>query len=90
MVHDPVSLLKPEKFYIDSAKIEVPRKTGIINSDEIHKRYGGYPIERGNIIFNKDTLKVIFFLKDYDRGRIYESTWNGEYLIHWRGIEASD
>jgi hypothetical protein len=80
MVHDPVSLFKKDKYYVDSVMLIVPGKTGFFKPNEISMiPRGGYPFVKGGIFITDDSVKVELFYDDYDDKEIKHFTYSGNY-----------
>jgi hypothetical protein len=86
MVHDPVSLLKPTKYYIDSMLFLVPNSANRVTSfDKIRTIPGGdYPFVQGSITFMGDSLSIYLLYNDYDDKKIDTFVWNRNYVVKWQ------
>jgi len=84
MAHDPVALLKPNRYYLDSAVFTVPNKIGFIKFEDVQMlQKGSYPFIKGGINMSSDSVRIDLSFDDYDDKIIRHSTWNGNYKIHW-------
>jgi len=86
MVHDPVSLLKPTKYYIDSMLFLVPNSLSKVTSFEKVQTIpgGGYPFVQGNITFLRDSVRIFLLYNDYDDKKIDTFVWSKDYVVKWQ------
>lgn len=86
MVHDPVSLFKPTKYYIDSMLFLVPNSANRVTSfDNIRTiPAGDYPFVQGGIAFKGDSIRIYLLYNNYDDKRIDTFVWNKDYVVKWQ------
>jgi hypothetical protein len=85
MVHDLVSLLKPDRYYIDSMLLFVPdRHENFVKFNEVKLAGAGhYPFVKGGISFSSDSVKIDLAFDDSDDKKIDVPECNGSYLVKW-------
>ena len=80
MAHDPISLIKGEK-YKDSVLIEVPSvKDGIIDGASIPVRKGYYNF-LGKITIAGKRLNIDLMINDTHDNKLRPYSWNGKYTL---------
>lgn len=80
LVHNPGDI-SSNKTYEDSILIEIQEfKDGIIDGKAIPVKPGYYKYE-GNILINKNRLKVDLLINNTDDKILSPSDWNGEYIL---------
>ena len=80
MAHDPISLLKGEK-YKDTVLIEVPSvKDGSIEGANIPVRKGHFNF-LGQITIDGNKLIVELMINDTDDNKLRPYSWNGKYIL---------
>jgi hypothetical protein len=86
MVHDPVSLLKPTKYYMDSMLFLVPNSANRVTSFEKIRTIPamGYPFVQGSIAFIADSIRIYLLYNDYDHKKIDTCVWNKDYVVKWQ------
>ena len=78
LVHNPSDI---DKTYEDSILIEIQEfKDGMIDGKTIPVKPGYYKYE-GNILINKNRLKVNLLINNTDDKILNPSDWNGEYVV---------
>ena len=79
LVHNPGDIAS--QTYEDSILIEIQEfKDGMIDGKTIPVKPGYYKYE-GNILINKNRLKVNLLINNTDDKKLNPSGWNGEYIV---------
>ena len=79
MSHDLTSIFS-NKTYLDTFKITIPRKQGLINGREIKQRKGYYKY-LGTITIENNKIDVDLYYDNHDDGIKDPLSWNGKYKL---------
>ncbi len=78
--HDPLSYLK-RATYIDSIKLEVPKRQGVIISKDVEAPNTYFDFIKGDLVIVNNDLKIDLFYIDNFYKKMTAFKWNGDYII---------